>query len=44
MADPGSRSDQRPSPEALLEAAGREESRASRLKVFVGAAPGVGKT
>jgi two-component system sensor histidine kinase KdpD len=34
----------RPSPEALLEAAGREEIRAGRLKIFVGAAPGVGKT
>src|SRR5262249_23805562 len=33
---------QRPSPEAFLEAASREER--SRLKVFVGAAPGVGKT
>jgi two-component system sensor histidine kinase KdpD len=36
--------DQRPSPEALLEAARREEARAGRLKIFVGAAPGVGKT
>jgi two-component system sensor histidine kinase KdpD len=36
--------DKRPSPEALLEAARREESRAGRLKIFVGAAPGVGKT
>src|SRR6187397_3418158 len=36
--------DQRPSPEALLEAARREESRAGKLKIFVGAAPGVGKT
>ena len=44
MADPRSRSDQRPSPEALLEAARREESHAGRLKIFVGAAPGVGKT
>jgi len=35
---------QRPSPEALLEAARREESQAGRLKIFVGAAPGVGKT
>src|SRR5438552_15855310 len=34
----------RPSPDALLEAARREESRAGRLKIFVGAAPGVGKT
>ena len=35
---------QRPSPEALLEAARRESSSAGRLKIFVGAAPGVGKT
>ena len=38
------RDDNRPSPEALLEAARREEGRAGRLKIFVGAAPGVGKT
>src|SRR6195256_6038518 len=37
-------SEQRPSPEALLEAARREESQTGRLKIFVGAAPGVGKT
>ncbi len=36
-------SEQRPSPEALLEAARREE-RGGRLKIFLGAAPGVGKT
>lgn len=36
--------EQRPSPEALLEAARREEGVAGRLKIFVGAAPGVGKT
>jgi two-component system sensor histidine kinase KdpD len=36
--------DQRPSPEALLEAARREEKRTGRLRIFVGAAPGVGKT
>ncbi|HMM87672.1 sensor histidine kinase KdpD [Bradyrhizobium sp.] len=36
--------EQRPSPEALLEAARREERHAGRLKIFVGAAPGVGKT
>jgi two-component system sensor histidine kinase KdpD len=36
--------DQRPSPEALLEAARREEARTGRLRIFVGAAPGVGKT
>ena len=35
----------RPSPEALLAEARREEKgRAGRLKIFVGAAPGVGKT
>ena len=36
--------DQRPSPDALLEAARREEARTGKLKIFVGAAPGVGKT
>jgi two-component system sensor histidine kinase KdpD len=36
--------DQRPSPEALLEAARREESRLGKLRIFVGATPGVGKT
>src|SRR6476619_3183586 len=36
--------DQRPSPEALLEAARREERRGGKLRIFVGAAPGVGKT
>ncbi len=35
---------QRPSPEALLEAARREDRSAGRLKIFLGAAPGVGKT
>ena len=44
MADQRRDQDQRPSPEALLEAARREESSAGRLKIFVGAAPGVGKT
>ncbi|MDG5489869.1 sensor histidine kinase KdpD [Sphingomonas sp. BGYR3] len=34
--------DQRPSPEALLRAANREQR--GRLKIFLGAAPGVGKT
>jgi two-component system, OmpR family, sensor histidine kinase KdpD len=34
----------RPSPEALLEAARREERRVGKLRIFVGAAPGVGKT
>jgi two-component system sensor histidine kinase KdpD len=36
--------EQRPSPEALLEAARREHAGIGRLKIFVGAAPGVGKT
>src|SRR5436305_144983 len=36
--------DQWPSPDALLETARREQSRAGRLKIFLGAAPGVGKT
>ena len=36
--------EKRPSPDALLEAARRENDRAGRLKIFVGAAPGVGKT
>src|SRR5215831_15211962 len=36
--------DQRPLPEALLEAAKREQGGLGRLKIFVGAAPGVGKT
>ncbi len=44
MAEQRSHSDQRPSPEALLEAARREERQSGRLKIFVGAAPGVGKT
>jgi K+-sensing histidine kinase KdpD len=35
--------EQRPSPEGLLEAARREDGRVGRLKIFVGAAPGVGK-
>ncbi|KAA0124886.1 sensor histidine kinase KdpD [Methylobacterium sp. P1-11] len=34
----------RPSPDALLAAARREERTRGRLKVFLGAAPGVGKT
>jgi two-component system sensor histidine kinase KdpD len=36
--------DQRPSPDALLETARREDHREGRLKIFLGAAPGVGKT
>src|SRR5215467_7280363 len=38
------RDPERPSPEALLEAARREERRVGKLRIFVGAAPGVGKT
>jgi two-component system, OmpR family, sensor histidine kinase KdpD len=45
MADQRSDPEQRPSPEALLAEARRaEKGRAGRLKIFVGAAPGVGKT
>jgi two-component system sensor histidine kinase KdpD len=44
MANPRHRPEQRPSPEALLDAARREEKREGRLRIFVGAAPGVGKT
>jgi two-component system sensor histidine kinase KdpD len=44
MADQRRDLDHRPSPEALLEAVRREDARAGRLKIFVGAAPGVGKT
>lgn len=36
--------EQRPSPEALLDAARRDESASGKLKIFVGAASGVGKT
>src|ERR1700743_1727031 len=44
MADQRHDPEQRPSPEALLEAAKREQVGVGRLKIFVGAAPGVGKT
>jgi two-component system sensor histidine kinase KdpD len=44
MADPRRDTEHRPSPEALLEAARREERRVGELRIFVGAAPGVGKT
>jgi two-component system sensor histidine kinase KdpD len=44
MADPRRDTEHRPSPEALLEAARREERRIGKLRIFVGAAPGVGKT
>jgi two-component system sensor histidine kinase KdpD len=36
--------DKRPSPDALLEISKREERLKGRLKIFLGAAPGVGKT
>src|SRR6476660_1895377 len=45
MADQRSDKENRPSPEALLAEMRREERGSSgRLKIFVGAAPGVGKT
>ena len=44
MADQRRDFEHRPSPEALLEAARREEGRVGKLRIFVGAAPGVGKT
>ena len=44
MANQRREPEQRPSPEALLEAARREDRSAGRLKIFLGAAPGVGKT
>jgi two-component system sensor histidine kinase KdpD len=44
MAEQRREPDQRPSPEALLEKAKKAESRAGKLKIFLGAAPGVGKT
>jgi two-component system, OmpR family, sensor histidine kinase KdpD len=44
MVDQRRETEHRPSPEALLEAARREEQRVGKLRIFVGAAPGVGKT
>src|SRR5271165_2861393 len=44
MADQRRDLEKRPSPDALLEAARRESDQTGRLKIFVGAAPGVGKT
>src|SRR5215471_17428361 len=44
MADQRRKLEQRPSPEALLEAARREDGRVGKLRILVGAAPGVGKT
>src|SRR5271170_6766775 len=44
MADQRRDTEHRPSPEALLAAARREQGRIGKLRIFVGAAPGVGKT
>ena len=44
MADNRQDRDKRPSPDALLAEARREGGRRGRLKIFLGAAPGVGKT
>jgi two-component system, OmpR family, sensor histidine kinase KdpD len=44
MAEENRAADHRPSPEALLEVLKREEKSRGRLKIFLGAAPGVGKT
>jgi two-component system sensor histidine kinase KdpD len=44
MAEERRKFEQRPSPEALLDAARRGEGRVGKLRIFVGAAPGVGKT
>ncbi|UYO52072.1 sensor histidine kinase [Rhodopseudomonas palustris] len=44
MPDPRAEPPSRPSPDALLEQARRQEPGTGRLKVFLGAAPGVGKT
>src|ERR1700719_5189464 len=44
MADQRRNPERRRSPEALLEAAKREEGCVGKLRIFVGAAPGVGKT
>jgi len=44
MTEDWSRQDRRPSPEALLETARLEDSPHGKLRIFVGAAPGVGKT
>ena len=44
MSDQRRDPEHRPSPEALLAAARREDRRVGKLRIFVGAAPGVGKT
>ena len=44
MADQRREPRERPSPDALLAMANRQDGRAGCLKIFLGAAPGVGKT
>ena len=44
MAEQGRDFEQRPSPEALLETLRQDGNGAGKLRIFVGAAPGVGKT
>src|SRR5262245_43996195 len=44
MANERRDTDLRPLPEALLETARRADNRTGKLKIFVGAAPGVGET
>lgn len=44
MSEPREKEAHRPSPDALLETVQRENARRGRLKIFIGAAPGVGKT
>src|ERR1700684_3506973 len=44
MGDQRRETEHRTSPAARLEAARREERRVGKLRIFVGAAPGVGKT
>lgn len=44
MASQHADGEQRPSPDALLQTAKREQKQLGRLKIFIGAAPGVGKT
>ncbi len=44
MADQTRNPERRPSPDALLKEVQRSERKSGRLKIFLGAAPGVGKT
>jgi two-component system sensor histidine kinase KdpD len=44
MADNSRKDDVRPDPDALLREVQREEEKRGRLKIFIGYAPGVGKT